>query len=65
LWKNCDANSRALHRQRSSFRNSVTKPVIEVIDYDAHSIEERRIQKIDEVFECGAAKCSVQRGCPA
>jgi len=31
------------------------KPVIKVIDYDAHSIEERRIQKIDEVFECRAA----------
>lgn len=28
------------------------KPVIKLIDYDAHSIEERPIQKIDEVFEC-------------
>jgi magnesium transporter len=28
------------------------KPVIKLIDYDGHSIEERGIQKVEEVFEC-------------
>ena len=28
------------------------KPVIKLIDYDGHSIEEREIQNVEEVFEC-------------
>jgi magnesium transporter len=32
------------------------KPVIKLIDYDGHSIEERGIQHVEEVFECLESK---------
>jgi magnesium transporter len=32
------------------------KPVIRLIDYDAHSLEEREVQNIEEVFECLESK---------